>query len=322
MKKTEAIQALNFFGSEQKPCVFILSYDMQHNLVMSPQEANNAILYDFEGLSNVETIPILNKTAAFSKKPIEYALYCKSFNNVIQQINIGNSYLTNLTAKTEIETNLSLEEIFYHSNAKYKLLVKDKFVVFSPEIFVKIENNKISSYPMKGTIDAEIPNAKTILLNDVKETAEHTTIVDLIRNDLSIVSKNVRVEEFRYIDELKTNQKHLLQMSSKIVGDLEEGYWQNLGDLIFSLLPAGSISGAPKKKTVEIIREAETYERGFYTGIMGYFDGLNLTSSVMIRFVEKENNRLFYKSGGGITTFSDCRKEYQELIDKVYLPIK
>lgn len=295
---------------------------MQHNLVMSPQEANNAILYDFEGLSNVETIPILNKTAAFSKKPIEYALYCKSFNNVIQQINIGNSYLTNLTAKTEIETNLSLEEIFYHSNAKYKLLVKDKFVVFSPEIFVKIENNKISSYPMKGTIDAEIPNAKTILLNDVKETAEHTTIVDLIRNDLSIVSKNVRVEEFRYIDELKTNQKHLLQMSSKIVGDLEEGYWQNLGDLIFSLLPAGSISGAPKKKTVEIIREAETYERGFYTGIMGYFDGLNLTSSVMIRFVEKENNRLFYKSGGGITTFSDCRKEYQELIDKVYLPIK
>jgi len=173
---------------------------------------------------------------------------------------------------------------------------------------------------MKGTMDATLPDAENQLLNNEKELAEHYTIVDLIRNDLSMVSKNVKVERFRYIEHIKTNRNELLQMSSEISGELPLNYYETLGDLIFKLLPAGSISGAPKKKTVEIIRQAEQYDRGFYTGIFGIFDGENLDSGVMIRFIEQTAEGLFYKSGGGITAKSNCSEEYQELIAKIYVP--
>ena len=174
---------------------------------------------------------------------------------------------------------------------------------------------------MKGTIDAKIPNAKEKILTDPKELAEHITIVDLIRNDISQVASNVRVKRFRYIEEIKTHEKNLLQVSSEIVGDLEMDYASQIGNLIASLLPAGSVSGAPKSKTIEIIRMAEKEKRGYYTGVFGYFDGVNLDSGVMIRYIERSGDELFYRSGGGITTQSNVKAEYQELIDKVYVPI-
>jgi para-aminobenzoate synthetase component 1 len=90
---------------------------------------------------------------------------------------------------------------------------------------------------------------------------------------------------------------------------------------LVKLLPAGSISGAPKTKTVEIIRQAEQEKRGYYTGVVGYFDGKNLDCGVMIRFIEKQNGTFFYRSGGGITTQSIAEAEYQETIDKVYVPV-
>jgi len=182
-------------------------------------------------------------------------------------------------------------------------------------------DNKISSYPMKGTIDASIPDAEKKILSDEKEKAEHATIVDLIRNDLSMVAENVEVKKYRYIDMVRSNNTDLLQVSSHIEGTLPDNYLQNLGEIIFKLLPAGSVSGAPKKKTVEIILQTEQYDRGFYTGICGFFDGQNLESAVMIRFIEKIDNQLIYKSGGGITFLSEAEKEYEELIQKVYVPI-
>ena len=173
---------------------------------------------------------------------------------------------------------------------------------------------------MKGTIRADIPNADHIILNDYKERAEHHTIVDLIRNDLNRVATDVRVERFRYIDRLVTNRGEILQVSSQVTGNLPEDYLSRLGDLIFDMLPAGSISGAPKAATVRIIREAEKEDRGFYTGIFGYFDGKSFRSAVMIRFIEQQGNRLRFRSGGGITVNSDCSAEYQEVLQKVYLP--
>jgi len=109
---------------------------------------------------------------------------------------------------------------------------------------------------MKGTIDAAVENAVSIIINDKKELAEHYTIVDLIRNDLNMVAKKVRVDRFRYIDEIKTIRKNLLQVSSQISGELTPDWHNRIGDILFTLLPAGSISGAPKKKTVEIIKDA------------------------------------------------------------------
>ena len=90
--------------------------------------------------------------------------------------------------------------------------------------------------------------------------------------------------------------------------------------ILQKLLPAGSISGAPKASTLRIIEEIEGYERGFYTGIMGQFNGQELNTGVMIRFIEQQNDQLIFKSGGGITIFSEEEMEYKELIQKVYLP--
>ena len=209
------------------------------------------------------------------------------------------------------------------------------FVCFSPETFVRIKGGRIYSYPMKGTLDASLPNAEKLLMEDRKEAAEHATIVDLIRNDLSRVAEDVRVDKYRYIDVLHTNKGDILQTSSEISGRLPEDYPHHLGEILDAQLPAGSITGAPKDKTMQIIQEAEGYDRGFYTGIMGIYDQGELNSAVMIRFIEEEvfpsktENRmnyeairkLYFKAGGGITSKSDCRKEYEEVIQKIYLPI-
>jgi para-aminobenzoate synthetase component 1 len=120
---------------------------------------------------------------------------------------------------------------------------------------------------------------------------------------------------------LKTNTKTLLQVSSEIVGVLNDNYKSHLGDILVSLLPAGSVSGAPKSKTVEVLRQAEGRDRGYYTGVFGYFDGVNFDSGVMIRFIERRDKQFVYKSGGGITTQSSVEAEYFEAIDKVYVPI-
>jgi para-aminobenzoate synthetase component 1 len=318
------IYKMNESGKRKEPFLFIIDFEMKEPVfipidAVSPQE----LLYDFNGLSNVlnKEIPGIS-TFSFAKFPIPYNDYLRAFELVQKNLKFGNSYLVNLTFPTRIDTSLSLKEIFYISKAKYKLWYKNNFIVFSPEIFIQINKEAIiSSYPMKGTIDASIENAEQIILNDKKEYAEHCTIVDLIRNDLSMVAKNVYVDKFRYIDKIKTHEKKLLQVSSRICGQLSANYHERIGDIIFTLLPAGSVSGAPKMKTVEIIKEAEGYERGFYTGVFGYFDGTRLDSGVMIRFIENINNELYYKSGGGITVYSDPKLEYQELIDKVYVPV-
>ena len=210
------------------------------------------------------------------------------------------------------------------------------FVCFSPETFVRIKGGRIYSYPMKGTLDASLPNAEKLLMEDQKEAAEHATIVDLIRNDLSRVAEDVRVDKYRYIDVLHTNKGDILQTSSEISGRLPEDYPHHLGEILDAQLPAGSITGAPKDKTMQIIQEAEGYDRGFYTGIMGIYDQGELNSAVMIRFIEEEEvfpsktenrmnyeaiRKLYFKAGGGITSKSDCRKEYEEVIQKIYLPI-
>jgi para-aminobenzoate synthetase component 1 len=150
--------------------------------------------------------------------------------------------------------------------------------------------------------------------------AEHVMVVDLLRNDLSMVSKKVRVDKFRYIEKIKAGERELLQVSSKIHGELEESWQDRLGDIITTLLPAGSITGTPKKRTTQIIKEIENYNRGFFSGIFGVFDGNSLDSSVMIRFIERNGDQLIYKSGGGITIDSNIKEEYKEMCEKVYVP--
>lgn len=322
------VAQLNDWGKQKIPFLFLIDFELKKPIAIKLSDVDaTEILYDFSGISNTNNqhtkSSIFDKTTLLELKKIPLALheYQRKFDLVTRHLNYGDSFLTNLTAKTQIATSYSLKDLFYISHAKYKLWWKDQFLFFSPETFIQIRGNTMLSFPMKGTIDATISNAEEIILNDEKELAEHITIVDLIRNDISRVATDVKVNRFRFIEHISTSNRNLLQVSSEIEGKLPEEYSSTLGDIIISLLPAGSVSGAPKKKTLEIISEAEGEERGYYTGVCGYFDGKMLDSAVMIRFIEQHNGTYFYRSGGGITVRSEAEKEYQELNDKIYVPI-
>lgn len=321
--RKESIERMNDLAGKGRPFLFVTDYRQEHSYVEEISEVDSDFCrYSFNGVTNVEKeCEEYDGTLIWEVAPPTLEEYRIAFDVVKDNILAGNSYLTNLTCKVPVETNLTLEAIFRYSDAKYKLWLKDTLVCFSPEIFVRIEEGKIKSFPMKGTIDASLPDARRLLMNDGKEAAEHATIVDLIRNDLSMVSEQVTVTRYRFCDCLETNKGPILQTSSEICGVLPEDYLSHVGDIVFRLLPAGSITGAPKPKTMEIIAEAENYERGFYTGVMGYFDGRNLDSAVMIRFIEQENGHLYFKAGGGITSKSALESEYNEVIQKIYVPI-
>ncbi|HLO53592.1 MAG TPA: aminodeoxychorismate synthase component I [Saprospiraceae bacterium] len=320
-KQMNWVDKMNQLGKEKSPFIFILDFELKNPVILKIGQIPNDIYYKFNDIKNYTLSGTQSKPLHFLPNPMPIGQYTKAFDAAKKEILYGNSFLLNLTFPTPIETNYTLRELFNISHARYKLYYKDQFIVSSPEIFIKIINGKIFTFPMKGTIDASIPDATSNILNDVKETAEHYTIVDLLRNDLSMVANNVKVNKFRYIDKLVTSTKTLLQVSSEIEGTLPIDFNENLGNIFAKLLPAGSISGAPKKKTVEIIKANEIDDRGYYTGVFGIFDGNNVDSGVMIRYIEKQDEKLIYRSGCGITYRSECTSEYQEMIDKVYIPL-
>jgi len=300
----------------KEPFVFIIDFEMKKPLIWKVSEIDaEEVAFDFGGTAGIE------KDVSIKKLPSPFSDYQAKFNRVMDRLLYGDSFLTNLTIKTKIETPFSLRQLFDISKAKYKFWLKNSFLVFSPETFVQIRDGMIFSYPMKGTIDASIPDAENKILSDKKEMAEHVTIVDLIRNDLSMIATEVWVKRFRYIDRINTGGRDLLQVSSEISGRLMPGFANDPGGAFLSLLPAGSISGAPKARTIDVIHHAEGEERGYYTGICGLFDGEILDSGVMIRFIEQSGVHLYYRSGGGITTQSEVFSEFQETQDKIYVPI-
>jgi para-aminobenzoate synthetase component I len=314
-------EQINRLAASRIPFLFIIDYKVERGYVIRHDELDERFIrFQIQSEEPRAKNPEPG-TIRWQVQPISQKDYQPKFNYVVEQIRLGNSFLTNLTQPTDVQTNLSLLDLYELGSAKYKLWLDGQFTVLSPETFVRIDGQTISSFPMKGTIDASIPNAEKLILNDPKECAEHATIVDLIRNDLSMVATEVEVKRYRYIEKLTTNKQDLLQVSSEITGCLPENYCERLGDILFALLPAGSICGAPKQKTVEIIDRAEGYNRDFYTGICGWFDGKNLDSAVMIRFAEQNGDKMIFKSGGGITSQSELIKEYEELIQKVYVPI-
>ncbi|MCV6608081.1 MAG: aminodeoxychorismate synthase component I, partial [Campylobacterales bacterium] len=300
------VRTLNELGKKGEPFFFLISFDKKNFYASSLKDLDSDISFQLNSFKKRE------KTA-LEKFPISFDDYQKKFLDLQEHIIKGNTYLANLCCKSEIKTDRSLEEVYKNSNGKYKLLFKDKFVCFSPETFIKIEDNQIQTFPMKGTINKNVPNGKSKILEDEKELTEHVMVVDLLRNDLSMVSEKVRVEKFRYVEEVAD----LLQVSSKIVGDLSPKWEESIGDIFDKLLPAGSITGTPKKKCVEILESIEGFDRGFFTGVFGVYENGKLDSGVLIRFIEKENGKLFFKSGCGITESSIANKEYQEMKDKI-----
>lgn len=319
--KQEAAERINRLAAAGEDFIFAISYDMNKAYVERVADIDpGECLFNFRGTTNA---PAGNK----NEEKIEWDVnapslkeYAEGFNYVAEELREHRIDLINYTSKCGISTNLSLRDIFLSSRAMYRLWVKDELVCFSPEIFIRIENGEISSYPMKGTISADIPDAEKLIMNDPKEADEHEKVVALIKEDLAKVSDEVWVERYRYIDRLETNKGPILETSSEVRGKLPDDYNEHIGDILFAQLPAGSITGAPKEYVVEVIDKSEGYDRGFYTGVMGLYHDGSIDSSVMIRFLDNEDGKLFYKAGGGVTRNSELEREYKEMIQKVYVP--
>ncbi len=314
---------MNLCSSNSIPFLFALDFEMDRGIFIREPLSSGDILFRMESVTNTPVMSpdSLKKGVLSIKRPFSEEEYRRRFKIVSKGLMRGDTYLINLTCKTPVDVNMTFEEIFYSSESPFAICVGNSFVCFSPERFVRVENGIISSRPMKGTILSTIPEAEEKILSDYKESSEHNTITDLIRNDLGKVSRRVWVERFRYIDRVMTDRGEILQVSSDIRGELHPEIAKSAGDLIFSMLPAGSVSGAPKLSTLRVIREAEGEKRGFYTGVFGYFDGNVLDSAVIIRYIERDaDGTLWYRSGGGITVNSNCDDEYKEMTDKIYLP--
>lgn len=188
----------------------------------------------------------------------------------------------------------------------------------SPETLVKLEDGKLSTFPLAGTR----PRGKTRqedlaleagLLEDEKELAEHNMLVDLGRNDIGKISTigSVEVEKYLCVERFS----HVMHLGSTVTGYLKEG--KDAVDAVDAILPAGTLSGAPKFRACQIIEELEQSKRGIYGGAIGYLDFAgNLDTCIAIRLVYKKNGAICIRSGAGIVADSVPQKEFEECCNK------
>lgn len=188
----------------------------------------------------------------------------------------------------------------------------------SPETLVKLDNGKLYTYPLAGTrprgaTPQEDIALETELLADKKELAEHNMLVDLGRNDLGKISKfgTVKVEQYHNI----LRFSHVMHIGSTVGGVIRDD--KSALDAVDAVLPAGTLSGAPKIRAMEIINELENNKRGIYGGAIGYIDFTgNLDTAIAIRIAYRKKGSVFIRSGAGIVADSDSAKEHQECINK------
>lgn len=315
-------EEMNRNGLERRPFLWGVRYDGELGFLLTDPLGQTETLWHVAGCGNDRSCATESDVSPQLRivRPPTGEEYREMFSVIAGGLRRGDSFLANLTAVTEVECTGSFRDVFLNSRAPYRLMLGEEFVCFSPEPFVRIEEGRISTYPMKGTADASLPDAEERLMADYKEMCEHYTIVDLMRNDLNSVATDVRVDRFRYVEEIATSRGSILQTSSEISGVLPENMQWRFGDVILPLLPAGSITGAPKEATVALIDKAESAARGWYTGVFGYFDGNVMQTAVMIRCLQRvPDGRIYFHSGGGITVNSVAEDEYAELLAKVYL---
>lgn len=188
----------------------------------------------------------------------------------------------------------------------------------SPETLVKLENGVLHTFPLAGTrprgkTEEEDRRLEEELLADEKELAEHNMLVDLGRNDLGKISRfgTVKVEKLHSIERFS----HVMHIGSTVRGEIREGF--DALDAIEAVLPAGTLSGAPKIRACQLIGELENNKRGIYGGAVGYIDFAgNMDTCIAIRLAYKKNGRVFVRSGAGIVADSVPEKEYEECLNK------
>lgn len=250
--------------------------------------------------------------------------YCNAIRKIQNYIAAGDCYQVNFAQRFSAEFEgdsfnayLTLRESLPSPFSAYMEFAAGSILSLSPERFIKLDHRQAEAKPIKGTIargttlEADAANAR-ILQSSLKDRAENLMIVDLLRNDLSKTCANVQVPELFSLQSF-ANVHHLV---STVTGTLKSH--MNALDLLASSFPGGSITGAPKIRAMEIIEELEPVRRSVYCGSVGYISACgNMDTSITIRTLLCDNNKIHCWGGGGIVSDSEADKEYQESIAKV-----
>ena len=271
----------------------------------------------------IETEPLKLKSdfkPAFSREK-----YCEMVDKAKHYIREGDIFQVVLSNRIEAEISGSLFDtyrvlrttnpspyMFYFSSNDIEIAGA------SPETLVKLNDNKLYTFPLAGTrprgkTEEEDLQLEKELLADEKELAEHNMLVDLGRNDIGRIAEigSVRVDKYLSIERFS----HVMHIGSTVTGDLREGL--DSLSAIDSILPAGTLSGAPKIRACEIINELENNKRGIYGGAIGYVDlSGNIDTCISIRIAFARNNKVFIRSGAGIVADSVPEKEFEECLNK------
>ncbi len=257
--------------------------------------------------------------------------YCKMVEKAKHHIKEGDVFQIVLSNRLEadyegglINTYCRLRELnpspymFYFSGSDMEVAGA------SPETLVKLENGVLHTFPLAGTrprgrTKEEDLEFERDLLSDEKELAEHNMLVDLGRNDIGKISKfgTVKVEKYHSIERFS----HVMHIGSTVRGEIREGF--DALDAIDAILPAGTLSGAPKIRACQLINDIENNKRGIYGGAIGYIDFTgNLDTCIAIRIAYKKNGKVFIRTGAGIVADSVPEKEHQECINKAAAVVK
>ena len=252
--------------------------------------------------------------------------YCKKVEKIKQYIREGHIFQTVLSQRWTIETKQTgfelykeLRELNPSPYLYYFNYGEFEVIGSSPEMIVKQQGSRVYTCPIAGTrrrgVDAEEDALlRDELLRDEKERAEHVMLVDLARNDMGRISEfgTVKVTQFMEVQ----NYSHVMHIVSMVEGK-KKGEFHPL-DLVSSFLPAGTLSGAPKIRAMEIIDELESVRRGLYGGATGYIDFFgDMDFCITIRTMIKKKNRVYLQAGAGIVADSVPENEYQECCNKV-----
>ena len=301
------------------------------NIKTDDVEANyNKAMLELEGMKQLirkgdkaEHMPL--KLKSDFKPLFDEEAYCRMVERGKHYIKEGDIFQVVLSNRLEAEMEGSLLDayrvlrttnpspyMFYFSGTDGEIAGA------SPETLVKLEQEKLYTFPLAGTrprgkTEEEDKRLETELLADEKELAEHNMLVDLGRNDIGKISKvgTVKVEKYMSIE----RYSHVMHIGSTVSGMLRED--RDALDAVDAILPAGTLSGAPKLRACEIINELENNKRGIYGGAIGYvaFTG-NLDTCIAIRLAFSKNGKVFIRSGAGIVADSVPEKEYRECIQK------
>jgi para-aminobenzoate synthetase component 1 len=311
-------------------------YLMNFALILKFDHDKKKLTAIFDNKNNLEQIlkwsPSLEKSNIAIKNwssNFTNESYINAISDIKKQIAAGDFYQTNLTRKffgefQQKQNHQSNFQLFTKltelSPANYSAFLKidENYIISSsPELFLKAKNNHILSRPIKGTAprDKDLKQDeknKLNLKNSLKERAENLMIVDLVRNDLARVCQAGSVVVKKLFD--VTSYQNIHHMSSEIHGKIA----QNLSafDTIKSCFPAGSMTGAPKIKAMEIVAKKEKLNRGIYSGSIGLFSKNEINSSVVIRTLILQENKFEFQVGGAITFDSDPKAELEETFNK------